>query len=78
MTITAATASHNTWLLPQNNKPLSPCIKIATGTTIKEASKFAARTEVDCTEITMAALTIRIAWAVVSMNNCTKTDGSGM
>ena len=61
MIITPATASHNTCSFPQNNITASPCIKIATGITINEANKLAAFTEVDCTEITIAALTIKKA-----------------
>ena len=45
---------------------------------MNEASKFAALTEVDCTEITIAALTIKVACAVVKKNNCTITLKDGI
>jgi hypothetical protein len=57
---------------------VSPIINIVMGMMTNDASRFAALTDVDCTEITIAALTINNAWAIVSRNNCTKTSGSGM
>ncbi len=64
--VTATMANQSTSSFPQKIRIVSPWRRNATGTTTKEARRFAARMVVAWTEITIAEDTISTAWANVS------------